>query len=252
MFLEVNPPLIIAHRGSSLHAPENTLAAFDLALRHGADAIELDAKLSKDGYVLVIHDQTVDRTTSASGKVSDMTLEKLKKLDAGSHFDITFQGEPIPTLDEVFETVGKQIIVNVELTNLSTPFDSLPEKVAEIILRHNLAHNTLVSSFNPLALRKIKYHLPETPIGLLVLHGFIGKPFLGRLGRIIVPYHTLHPETGAVTPQLVKRTHQLGRRIFVYTVNQVNDMQRLFIMGVDGIFTDDPLLARQVLASVNQ
>jgi glycerophosphoryl diester phosphodiesterase len=250
MFLEVNPPLIIAHRGSSLHAPENTLAAFDLAVRQGADAIELDAKLSKDGNVVVIHDQTVDRTTSFSGKVSDMTLDELRKLDAGSHFDITFRGESIPTLDEVFEAVGKQIMINVELTNISTPLDSLPEKVAEIILRHNLAHSTLISSFNPIALRKTRCLLPETPIGYLVFKGILGKPFLGRLGRIIVPYHTLHPETSAVTSTLVKHTHQLGRRVFVYTVNQVNDMQRLFTMGVDGIFTDDPLLARQVLESV--
>jgi glycerophosphoryl diester phosphodiesterase len=252
MFIQTNRPLIIAHRGASLHAPENTLAAFNMAVRQGADAIELDAKLSADGYVVVIHDQTVDRTTSSSGKVADMTLEDLKKLDAGSHFDIAFKGETIPTLDEVFESVGDQIVINVDLTNYYSPFDPLPEKVSKIILRHNLAHNILISSFNPIALRKINRLLPETPIGLITIKGTMRRPFLWWLGRIIIRYHSLHPEINDVTSTLIKRTHQFGNRIFVYTVNQVNDMQRLYTLGVDGIFTDDPLLAKDVLASINQ
>ncbi|MBE0408412.1 MAG: hypothetical protein IBX69_01625 [Anaerolineales bacterium] len=93
MFFQVTRPLIIAHRGASFHAPENTLVAFDLGVHQGADAIELDAKLSADGNVVVIHDQTVDRTTLVSGKVADMTVKELRMLDAGAHFDICYKGE---------------------------------------------------------------------------------------------------------------------------------------------------------------
>src|SRR5512147_1683568 len=98
MLSHIPNPAIIAHRGASAYAPENTLAAFDLAARQGAHAIELDAKLSADQQVVVIHDQSVDRTTTHLGKVSKLSLAEIKKMDTGSHFDIAFRGEPIPTL----------------------------------------------------------------------------------------------------------------------------------------------------------
>src|SRR5512138_390835 len=104
----IAPPAIFAHRGASAHAPENTLAAFRLALEHGADGIELDAKLTSDGQVVVIHDQTVERTTGDPGMVRDMTLAQLKALDAGSFFDSAFTREPIPTLAEVFDLIGSR------------------------------------------------------------------------------------------------------------------------------------------------
>ena len=117
MFAQPPHPLIFAHRGASAHAPENTLAAFLVALQQGADGIELDAKLTADGHVVVIHDQTVDRTTKISGRVRDMPLEALLELDAGSHFDVAFKGEPIPTLQQVFERMGQEVLINIELSN---------------------------------------------------------------------------------------------------------------------------------------
>ena len=96
LFNQLTNPAIFAHRGASLCAPENTLAAFNLALHQGADGIELDAKLTSDGHVVVIHDQTIDRTTQGHGKVGELTLNQIRKLDAGSHFDIAFKGEPVP------------------------------------------------------------------------------------------------------------------------------------------------------------
>jgi len=128
-------PLIIGHRGASAHAPENTIAAFQLALKFGADAVELDAKLSADGAIVVIHDQTVDRTTNGQGKISEFSLTEIKKLDAGSKFDLQFEGEAIPTLEEVFEVVGGKLLINVELTNYAMPNDDLPERVAELVKR---------------------------------------------------------------------------------------------------------------------
>jgi glycerophosphoryl diester phosphodiesterase len=247
MLFETLPhPAIIAHRGASAYAPENTLAAFKLALQQGADGVELDAKLSADGHVMVIHDQTVDRTTPFHGKVSDFRLAELRKMDAGSHFDIAFKGEPIPTLEEVFKAVGQLTYINVELTNYASPFDPLPEKVAELVRHFKLGHRVIFSSFSPIALHRIHRLIPEAPIGLLAFPGFKGRMARGWPGRII-RYHSLHPEVKDTSSALVNRLHRRSCWVYVYTVNREDEMWRLFDMGVDGIFTDDPLLAQKTL-----
>jgi len=127
LLFDLPRPVIFAHRGASRFAPENTLAAFNLAVQQGSDAIELDAKLTADGHIVVFHDQTLERTTSATGKIRERTLSELKGLDAGGHFDISYQNDRIPTLEEVFEAVSQRIFVNVELTNYASPYDRLPE-----------------------------------------------------------------------------------------------------------------------------
>lgn len=247
-FLDLSTPIVIAHRGASAYAPENTLAAFELAVRQGAPAIELDAKLSKDKQVMVIHDQTVNRTTRHSGKVSALTLAEMKKMDAGSHFDLAFRGEPIPTLDEVFAAIGPHACINVELTNYLSVTDELPEKVAGLVQRHNLQERVLFSSFNPIALRRIQRLLPGTPVGLLAYGGLPGLLARSWPGRLLA-YQNLHPAHQDVTPRLLQSAHRRGHKIIAYTVNQAEDMRRLFALGVDGIFTDDPMLALNILRS---
>ena len=249
MTTESTRPILFAHRGASAHAPENTLAAFDLALRHEADAFELDAKLSADGQVVVIHDQTVERTTDGQGDVRYMTLAALQELDAGSFFDIAFHGERIPTLAQVFETFGHKTYINVELTNYASPDDDLPDRVVALVKHHRLEKRILFSSFNPRALLKARRLIPEVPVGLLALPGRRGWWARSWLGRVVVPYDALHPESADVTAGLVASAHHRGHRVNVWTVNQPEDMQRLFALGVDGIFTDDPRLARQVLTA---
>src|SRR5512145_3196062 len=123
MLASLPKPLIFAHRGASAHAPENTLAAFELAIAQNADALELDVKLSADGHAVVIHDTTVDRTTGSEGRVKDLSLAELRSLDAGTFFSEKYSGERIPTMEEVFESVGKRILINVELTNSNSPRD---------------------------------------------------------------------------------------------------------------------------------
>jgi glycerophosphoryl diester phosphodiesterase len=245
-------PTIFAHRGSSAYAPENTISAFKLAILHGADAIELDAKLSADGHVVVIHDQTIDRTTPSSGQVGDLPLSELHALDAGSHFDITYRNEHIPTLDEVFESYGREIFINVELTNYASIFDDLPDRVAKLVKEHKLEENILFSSFNPVALRRINRQLPEVPIGFLSLPGRKGVWARCRLSSIFIPFQALHPELGDANSSMIKRLHQNDQRIHVYTVNRAKDLQRMFELNVDGIFTDDVPLAKEILKSTIQ
>jgi glycerophosphoryl diester phosphodiesterase len=246
-------PIIFAHRGASAHAPENTLAAFVLALKHGAEAVEMDVKLTADGEVVIIHDQSVDRTTDGTGKVAELTLSAIKKLDAGAYFDIAYAGEPIPTLGEYFDMLGQRIFTNVELTNYASPRDDLPDKVVALVKEHNLVERVMFSSFNPRALQRAQTLLPEVPVGLLTLPGWKGWPLRSWLGRMLVPgYQALHPEKGDVTETLVGAAHRRGQRVHVWTVNDPGEMNRLFTLGVDGIFTDDPRLALQILRSVNR
>ena len=239
-------PVIFGHRGSSAHAPENTLAAFELALKQGAPALELDAMLSADGQVVVIHDDSVDRTTNGSGKVRNMTLQALKELDAGSYFDPDFTGEKIPTLSEVFETLGQKIFINIEIKNYAAPLDNLPSHIACLVQKFNLGEFVLFSSFNPIALLKLRRLLPQVASGLLIFHGSMGGWARGWLGRRF-PCQAFHPDLRDVTPAFVASTHQTGRRMHVYTVNDPEEMKRLFALGVDGIFTDDPPTALDLL-----
>jgi len=245
MLASLPQPIVFAHRGASAHAPENTLAAFELALTQGADAIELDAKLSADGQVVVIHDDTVDRTTGARGKVKDMSLAELRSLSAGAFFASQFNTEKIPMLEEVFEAVGRQTIVNVELTNYDDKRDHLVESVCMLVKRFNLQKRVLFSSFLPSNLAKARSYLPDVPCGLLPVDDWRGvwvRSFVFAFGD----YAALHPNLKDVSPQQIQRVHRLKRRVHVWTVNVEADMRRLFGWGVDGIFTDDPLLAVRV------
>jgi len=240
-------PLILAHRGASAHAPENTLAAFELALAQGANGVELDAKLSADGEVVVIHDPTVDRTTGGKGRVSQMTVAALRELDAGSFFSEKFRGEKIPTLAEVFETVGNRALINVELTNYTSPADGLADKVCELVKRFGLEDRIWFSSFLPSNLKRTRSLLPDTPRGLLALRGWLGwwaRSFAFNFGD----FQSLHLGLPDASAQAFARVHRLKRRVHVYTVNAVEDMRRLFNWGVDGLITDEPQLAKELIA----
>jgi len=247
MLESLHQPIIFAHRGASAHAPENTLAAFELALAQGADGIELDVKLSADGHVVVVHDATVDRTTGAHGRVKDLSLADLRRFDAGSFFAEKFRGERIPTLEEVFETVGKRTFINVELTNYNTPRDHLVQSVCMLIKRFSLQKRVLFSSFFASNLSKARDFLPDVPRGLLAFGGLLGA-WARSFGFAFGKYQALHPNLRDVTPQQVQRVHRLQRRVHVWTVNAAEEMRRLFGWGVDAIFTDDPQLAVQVRA----
>jgi glycerophosphoryl diester phosphodiesterase len=245
MWTDLQRPTVIAHRGESTHAPENTLAAFILAADKGADAIEMDVKLSADGQVIVLHDQMVNRTTNGIGKVSSLLLASIRNLNAGAWFSEKYSGERIPTLEEVFETVGKRLHMNIELTNYATPGDDLVGKVVELVNKHKLHDRILFSSFFPHNLSKAGVLLPKVPRGLLTMRGFLGSG--GRTIGWRGDYFSLHPFFTDITPGLVNRVQRNKKRVFVWTVNPKEDLQRMISLGVDAIITDDPVLALQLL-----
>jgi glycerophosphoryl diester phosphodiesterase len=243
---QIQSPVIFRYRGASKYSPENTLVAFSLAFKQGAFAIELDAILSSDGEVVVIHDQTVDRTTNREGKVNELTLKQLKNLDAGSFISGKFKGEIIPTLDEVFELSNDRYLVNVELTNYSSLCDQLVSKVAATIKNHKILNSVIFSSFSPWNLNRIIFFLPDALTGLLTPNGFIGLLGKSALLCSISPRY-IHPELKDIWPEYIAKEHRSGRRVNVWTVDDPVSMKWLIKADIDGIITNDPALALNVL-----
>jgi glycerophosphoryl diester phosphodiesterase len=196
--------------------------------------------------VVVIHDPTVDRTTNGKGKVNQQPLAALKELDAGSSFSAQFKGELIPTLSEVFETIGKHLYINIELTNYTSQGDNLPELVAELVRQHGLVKRVVISSFYPRNLARFRRTLPGVPVCLLALSGIAGA--LAR-GFLVDWYHCdgLNPYFSNVTQSLILRQHIKRRLVNTWTVNQPTEMRRLVSLKVDGIITDNPTAACQTI-----
>lgn len=244
-------PILLAHRGDYKYAPENTLPAFSQAIQKGADGVELDAKLTADGQVVVIHDETVNRTTGANGRVGSFTLEAIRKLDAGSWFDEKFAGTKIPLLEEVFETVGRDKLINIELTNYFSLRDGLVVKVCELLKRHNNAGQIIFSSFAPSNLKMAAQLIPEIPRGLLAHAGLWGL-WARSFGFMFGDYQALHPHITNVSREQIQRIHRVNRRVHVWTANEPEDIRRLRDWGADGIITDDPATAVKALGGRSQ
>jgi glycerophosphoryl diester phosphodiesterase len=241
MLERMRRPVVFAHRGDSAHAPENTLAAFRMAQAKGADAIELDAKLSADGEVIVFHDERLERTTDGAGRVRDKRALELRSLDAGRSFAESFRGERIPLLGEVLELVGNQLLVNIELRNYWTPRDNLVGAVCELVKQHAVESSIMFSSFLASNLRLARRILPAVPCGLVALRGWPGL-WARSFGFSFGDCDALHPNVTDTTARQVRRVHRLKRRIHVWTVNAREQVQQLVEWGVDGIITDDPQL----------
>lgn len=239
-------PIIIAHRGASAFAPENTMAAFKKAYELDADGIEFDVKLSKDGEMVIIHDQTLDRTTNGHGKVIETRLKDLRSLDAGSSFSDTFAGEKIPLLCEVLEEFSDFSTINIEITNYASIGDGLANKICKLVKDMRMERQVIFSSFHPYNLLVVKNKLPGVPAALLALPGKSGRLPRSNLLRWLSPYY-INPYYQDVSAGYVDREHARSRKVNVWTVNDEADIRKVFEDGVDGIITDNPQLARRVL-----
>lgn len=240
-------PLNVAHRGAMASAPQNTLAAFRRAVELGADGVELDVHLSKDGVVVVIHDFLVDRTTDGIGRVAEKTLPELEALDAGSKFSPQFAGERIPTLAEVFDVLGGRLLVNVELKAPDRSRDtSLLMPVLEVVRQHGMDKRVLFSSFNPHVLRAMKQLAPDIPIGLLYAPA---SPIYARHAWLdpFEPHEARNPHFSMLTGPIISWYHSRGLRVNTWTVNEPAEMRRLVEAGVDGIITNKPDVLKDVM-----
>jgi glycerophosphoryl diester phosphodiesterase len=238
-------PLVIAHRGASSRAPENTLEAFRLAAEMGAHAIELDAKLSADGQVIVFHDPTLERLTGVEGRPGLRTFAELRRLDVGAWKGAAFRGARIPLLEEVFLGVDERLLINVELTNYFTPKDGLVDAVVALVRTLGMDGRVLFSSFFRRNLARAKRLAPDIPCGHLV--GPTPLAVRDLFGGVPVATEAIHPYLACATPGLVRRTHRAGRRVFVFTVNDPVRLRAMWRRGVDGVITDDPETARRTI-----
>jgi glycerophosphoryl diester phosphodiesterase len=238
-FIPRDRPLIIAHRGASAVAPQNTLAAFRRALELGADGVELDVHLAADGVPVVMHNFDVDETTDGTGRVTDKTLAELKELDAGSKFAPEFAGERIPTLAEVFEALEGKLLINVELKDVSPAGVGLEEPVVQVVRQCGMEKNVLFSSFNPFTLRRIRPFARGVPSGLLAAHDL--PTYLRRAWFApFTPHEARHPDAEMTDARLVRWCHRRRLRVNVWTVDAPDEMRRLIALGVDGIITNKP------------
>ena len=229
--------LVFGHRGASAYAPMNTLPAFELAAEQGADGIELDVHRAKDGHAVICHDFAVDSTTDGFGLVTEMTLAQLKSLDAGSWFGDEFRGTRIPTLDEVFEAVGNQVLVNVEIKSEARETDGVEQVVADVIAKHGMAQRVIVSSFNPLALKRFREIMPDVPIGYLYSADVPDE--IKALMRDLT-HEARHPHHAMVDAAYMRWAKAENTRVNTWTVNDPARAVELRDLGVDAIITDRP------------
>lgn len=225
-------PLVWGHRGASAHAPENTLAAFRLAAEQGADGVELDCQLSADGIPVVIHDETLDRTTNGRGAVKDLTAAELSRLDAGD-------GEHVPTLEEVFAALADTgCEVNVELKNSIEPYPGLERAVLDVVDAAGFADRVWFSSFHHYSMRLVRELDPRARVGFLYSESLLDPWRYARAldGAALHPYwQTL------VIPGVLAGCRDAGVRTHAWTVNDADAMRQLLL--ADALITNHPDLA---------
>ena len=235
-------PLLLAHRGYSKEAPENTLPAFALAKERGIPGVELDVHLCTTGEVVVIHDDSVDRTTNGTGRVEDLSWEQLRALDAGNWKDPKYAGTRIPLLSEVFALLGKSVIYDIEIKNKKFQAGPLERALYEEIRTANMDHRCLVSSFNPLSLRAFRKIARHIPVGIIYCDDAEVPPYL-RVGQgllfarcnFLKPEHLkVHRRYGFYFSTL------LGYPFLPWTVDDPERGAELLKKGASGIISNDP------------
>lgn len=239
----MNRPIIYGHRGASQYAPENTLASYNRAIEMGADGIEIDVHKSKDGHLIVCHDERVDRTTNGQGYIKDLILKEIKSLDAGSWFSKEFSGEKIPLLEEVLEFVkDKDILLNIELKNGPIFYDGIEDELIRLVRVFNLVENTIISSFNHYSLSYIKNIDKQFKTGILYIAGMIDPwEYAKKVGASYI-----HPLYLTINEEVVLESQNNGVKVNSFTVNTEKEIELMKSFKVDGIITDCPDICKRI------
>ncbi len=243
---QTNKTLNIAHRGASGSAPENTLASFNKAIEMGADVVELDVHLSSDGELIIIHDYTLDRTTDIKGEIKNHTLKEIKKADAGSWFKPDFKNERVPILDEVLFTVNGRAKVLIELKDGNDVYPGIEKKTLECIKRNGAESWCELQSFKDTVIKNLQALKTTMPVYKLVVGNVPALPLYhdGEMhGGSAFQFKNvagINPNYRFARKRILKKLHQRGQQMYVWTVNDEKLMKKLLRWGVDGIITNYP------------
>lgn len=247
-------PIIIAHRGAMGHAPENTLAAYELAVKMGANAVEIDLRQTIDGELVAFHDASINRTTNGKGKFNKFTYEELKKLDAGSWFSNEFKNEKIPTLQEIINILPDSVLLIIELKGSNDDYPGFEENVISLIKKNNYEKNVILKSFDYKVLERLRKHAPTIP--QIFVYAF-RIPFIGiTIGTGItfksifsLDVEYLQPHRYFVSEEFVRKAEKKGYKVISWGVDSRNEIINALEIGVHGIETDFP---DRVLSIINQ
>ncbi len=239
IFKEFTKPIVIAHRGASGSAPENTLSAFKKAIDIGANMIELDVRKTKDEELVIIHNSTLNKTSNGRGKVSSYKLNELKKFDMGSWFSYEFKGEKIPTLQEVFMLCKDKIFLDIEIKSYN-----IEEKVIKLIDEAKMKNKVIITSFKFNILKKIKEIDSKIKTGAIILSVYGIERLRQRLNiDAIVPQGSFF-----LTSSVLTKAHSEGLDVYAWTLNEEFWIRRALRLGVDGIITNYPERVIKILS----
>ena len=232
-----NPQMIsVAHRGASSFAPENTRSAFHKAVELRADYLEFDVHLSKDGELVIMHDDRIDRTTNGSGYIKDLTLPELKLLDVGGLFSEDFRGEPIMTLNELLEEFYDQVGLLIELKNPQA-YPGIEEKVASLLMDYDDISSIIIQSFDVESMRKIHTLLPEIEIGILI-HPSESILSAKKLHELTSFASYINFNVSFLSKRMVDNVHEQGSKVLVWSKKDKRLVEKAQKFGVDGIISD--------------
>ena len=232
---------ITAHRGASVDAPENTLASFSKAIEDMADAIELDVQMTKDGYIVVMHDTSAYRTTGVLKNITELTLREVKRLDAGYWYSEEYKGEKVPTLEEVLQLAKGKIKLNIEIKTADNS-DEVAKKVVKLIQKYSMQDSCVITSFDYSALQAVRSYDEEIEVGYILSVAY------GKFYEIDdVDFFSVN--ASFLTKRVVDAIHNSGKQVYAWTVNNDASIKNLTNKGVDNIITDKPVTAREVIYS---
>lgn len=239
--------LVIGHRGAMGHAPENTMASLQKGYELQANIVEIDIQMSKDRELVVIHDGDVSRTTNGKGHIRDMTIEDIRSLEAGSHFDSAFNGEKIPILREVLSWAKDKIPLAIEIKGDPRPAEGIEEKLITLLQEYDMIDRVMVISFHHTSLKLLKEMEPSVATGILYFAELVDTVAAARAAKA----DSIHPTWQYCTTSMIEEAHRAGLNVCAWIVDAEDEMKHLIRMGIDSIGSNYPDRLNAVLDTIN-